>query len=72
MLQERKKGHIHVVMLLNEDLTYTLKLERKVTFHIKLILIPSILLSLMSTVIFWIPSYRPDRTAMGNNFNFMY
>ncbi len=47
------------------DLTFNLTLERKVTFHLRLILIPTVLLSGMSVAIFWIPPNRPDRTGLG-------
>jgi hypothetical protein len=47
------------------DLTFKLVLKRKVTFHLRLILIPTVLLSAMSIAIFWIPPNRPDRTSIG-------
>ena len=50
------------------DIRFTLKLQRKVTFTMRLILIPSIILSVMSLLIFWIPPQRPDRTSSGKCF----
>ncbi len=47
------------------DLTFNLTLKRRVTFHIRLILIPTVLLSAMSVAIFCIPPNRPDRTGLG-------
>ena len=49
------------------DLTFNLTLKRRVTFHMKLILIPTVLLSVMSVFIFWIPPNRPDRTGLGKS-----
>jgi len=46
-------------------LTFVIQLKRKVTLHINLILIPTVLLSVMSVFIFWIPPSRPDRTGIG-------
>ncbi len=46
-------------------ITYTLTLKRHVTFHIRLILVPTALLSVFTLVIFWIPPNRPDRTVIG-------
>ena len=37
----------------------------QVTFHLRLILVPTLLLSVMSLAIFWIPPTRPDRTGIG-------
>lgn len=54
------------------DLTFKLTLQRKVTFHLRLILIPTVLLSAMSVSIFWIPPTRPDRTTLGKSFLFLY
>lgn len=47
------------------DLTFSVTLKRRVTFHMRLILIPAVLLSAMSLAIFWIPANRPDRTSLG-------
>ena len=47
------------------DLTFSVTLKRRVTFHMRLILIPTVLLSAMSLAIFWIPANRPDRTSLG-------
>lgn len=47
------------------DLVFEINLSRKVTFHLRLILIPTVLLSVMSVAVFWIPPHRPDRTSIG-------
>ncbi len=47
------------------DITYTLILKRRITFHLRLILIPTAILSSLTLVIFWIPPNRPDRSVMG-------
>jgi len=47
------------------DLTYRLTLKRRVTFHMRLFLIPTAILSILSMGIFWIPPNRPDRSAYG-------
>jgi len=47
------------------DLTYRLSLRRRVTFHMRLFLIPTAILSILSIGIFWIPPNRPDRSAYG-------
>ena len=49
------------------DLSFHLKLKRRVTFHMRLILIPTVLLSIMSVAVFWIPPNRPDRTSLGES-----
>ena len=51
------------------DLTFEILLNRKVTFHLRLILIPTVLLSIMSVAVFWIPPHRPDRTSIGQDFS---
>ena len=47
------------------DLTFRLTLKRKITFQIKLMVLPTLLLSAVSLFMFWIPAHRPDRTALG-------
>ncbi len=47
------------------DITYTLTLKRCVTFHLRLILVPTVILSLLTLLIFWIPPNRPDRNVIG-------
>ena len=54
------------------DLTFEILLNRKVTFHLRLILIPTVLLSIMSVAVFWIPPHRPDRTSIGQDFSTSY
>ncbi len=45
-------------------LTFELKLQRRINFHIKLVILPTLLLSVVSLFIFWIPVHRPDRTSL--------
>ncbi len=47
------------------DMQFNITLQRRVTFHMRLILVPTVLLSTMSAAIFWIPPHRPDRTSLG-------
>ena len=47
------------------DLTFTLTLKRRVSFQIKLMILPTLLLSVISLFMFWIPAHRPDRTSLG-------
>ena len=50
------------------DLTFNLTLRRKVSFQLRLMLLPTLLLSTISLFMFWIPAHRPDRTALGRHF----
>ena len=52
------------------DLTFNLTLRRKVSFQLRLMLLPTLLLSTISLFMFWIPAHRPDRTALGRHFLF--
>jgi len=47
------------------DVSYSMKLERLMTFHMRLFLVPTPILAVLSLGIFWIPPNRPDRTAFG-------
>ena len=47
------------------DLRFSLTLKRRVSFQIKLMILPTLLLSVISLFMFWIPAHRPDRTALG-------
>ena len=47
------------------EVTYHLALKRRVTFHIRLVLVPTAILSALTLFIFFIPPNRPDRTVMG-------
>ena len=47
------------------DLTFTLVIKRQWKFYFNFLLLPSLILSVMSTFVFWIPPTRPDRTGLG-------
>ena len=47
------------------ELIFSLTLKRQSTFYIYLLVLPCILLSCLTLVLFWIPPQRPDRTAVG-------
>ena len=47
------------------DVTYRVTVRRTMTFHMRLILVPTAILSAMSAAVFWIPLQRPDRTVLG-------
>ena len=51
------------------DMTFHMTLKRRSEFYVRLLLLPLILLSVISPVIFWIPPSRPDRTNMGKTHN---
>ena len=44
--------------------TFKLTLRRQATVHMKLIVLPTSLLTIMTLVIFCIPAHRPDRIGM--------
>lgn len=48
------------------DVEFFMRVRRQMTFHMRLIMVPTILLSIMSCAIFWIPPNRPDRTTLGS------
>ena len=47
------------------EIIYTLTIQRQSTFYIYLLVLPCVLLSALTLVLFWIPAQRPDRTAVG-------
>ncbi|CAD5116833.1 DgyrCDS5680 [Dimorphilus gyrociliatus] len=47
------------------ELIFTLKIRRQSTFYVLLLVLPCVLLSCLTLVLFWIPANRPDRTAVG-------
>ena len=47
------------------DLTFYVIMRRKAAFHIYVLILPSVLLSFLTLVLFWIPPQRPDRTSLG-------
>ena len=49
------------------DLTFYLTIRRRPAFYIYVLILPSVLLSVLTLVLFWIPPQRPDRTALGNS-----
>ena len=51
------------------ELIFSLTLKRQSTFYIYLLVLPCILLSCLTLVLFWIPPQRPDRTAVGKYSN---
>ena len=46
-------------------LSFTLKLQRKVTFSSYMLTLPCIFLASLTLVVFWLPPDRPDRTGLG-------
>lgn len=49
------------------DLTFYVSIRRKAAFHIYVLILPSVLLSFLTLVLFWIPPQRPDRTSLGRH-----
>ena len=47
------------------DLTFYLTIKRRTAFYIYVLILPSVLLSCLTVVLFWIPPQRPDRTSLG-------
>ena len=47
------------------DLTFYLTLKRRTAFYFYVLILPSVLLSSLTLVLFWIPPQRPDRTSLG-------
>ncbi len=47
------------------DLTFYLTIKRRTAFYIYVLILPSVLLSCLTLVLFWIPPQRPDRTSLG-------
>ena len=48
------------------DLTFYLTVKRRTAFYVYVLILPSVLLSFLTLVLFWIPPQRPDRTSLGN------
>lgn len=48
------------------ELIYRIKIKRKTAFYIVVLILPCILLSCLTLVMFWFPPQRPDRTGLGN------
>ena len=49
------------------DLTFNLTLRRRTAFYVYVLILPSVLLSSLTLVLFWIPPQRPDRTSLGKS-----
>lgn len=47
------------------DLTYTLRMKRKVAFYSFILVLPCALLSLLTLVIFWVPPESPAKLQLG-------
>ncbi|CAD5124154.1 DgyrCDS12454 [Dimorphilus gyrociliatus] len=47
------------------DLTFRLTVKRKTAFYMYVLILPSVMLSFLTLVLFWIPPQRPDRTSLG-------
>lgn len=51
------------------DLTFNLTMRRRTAFYVYVLILPSVLLSSLTLVLFWIPPQRPDRTSLGRLYN---
>ncbi|ELU16494.1 hypothetical protein CAPTEDRAFT_218891 [Capitella teleta] len=49
------------------DLTFTLKLRRKVAFYNYILILPCVLLSSLTLVLFWLPPESPAKMVLGMN-----
>ncbi|XP_059147521.1 neuronal acetylcholine receptor subunit alpha-10-like [Physella acuta] len=49
------------------DMTFTLRLKRRVAFYTFILLLPCALLSLLTMVIFWVPPESPAKLQLGMN-----
>lgn len=47
------------------DLTFYIVIRRRPGFYLYVLVVPSLLLSLLTPGLFWIPPSRPDRTTLG-------
>jgi hypothetical protein len=47
------------------NLTYYIIIRRRPGFYLYVLIIPSLLLSILTPGLFWIPPSRPDRTTLG-------
>ena len=47
------------------ELIYTISIKRKTAFYIVVLILPCVLLSCLTLVMFWFPPQRPDRTGLG-------
>ncbi|ELT96539.1 hypothetical protein CAPTEDRAFT_52979, partial [Capitella teleta] len=47
------------------DITFFLTVKRRTAFYVYVLILPSVLLSFLTLVLFWIPPQRPDRTSLG-------
>ena len=47
------------------ELIYTVTLKRKTAFYVVVLVLPCLLLSCLTLVMFWFPPQRPDRTGLG-------
>ena len=49
------------------DLTFYIKIKRKVAFYTFILILPCALLSLLTLVIFWVPPESPAKLVLGKN-----
>jgi hypothetical protein len=47
------------------ELIYTVTLRRRTAFYVIVLVLPCLLLSCLTLVMFWYPPQRPDRTGLG-------
>lgn len=50
------------------ELIYTVKIKRLTAFYVVVLVLPCLLLSCLTLVMFWFPPQRPDRTGLGKFF----
>jgi Neurotransmitter-gated ion-channel ligand binding domain len=51
------------------QLTFNIVIRRRPGFYLYVLIVPSLLLSLLTPGLFWIPPSRPDRTTLGKKTN---
>ena len=54
------------------ELKYTVKIRRKSSYYIFVLIIPCILLSFLTLVVFWLPPEAPAKMLLGNNIHSLY
>lgn len=69
MLHSKGERHVRKYQCCGDDpypeLIYYITIKRKTAFYIVVLILPCILLSGLTLVMFWFPPQRPDRTGLG-------
>ena len=54
----------------SNHMTFTLVMSRKIVFFTYILMLPCLILTMLTLLIFWLPPERPDKTSLGSSGGF--